>query len=104
MRDILVEKGELQLAVLWSLGFDSAGRRNELFQVTKHGLVDVNKTNIVTGKRGKKFCLVYLDDTKELIKRYLDERSEDDVDSLWVKGTGKNKSPITYDAIYNRIC
>lgn len=104
VRDILVEKGELQLAVLWSLGFDSAGRRNELFQVTKHGLVDGNKTNIVTGKRGKKFCLVYLDDTRELIKRYLDERGEDDIDSLWVKGTGENKSPITYDAIYNRIC
>ena len=104
VRDILVEKGELQLAVLWSLGFDSAGRRNELFQVTKHGLVDGNKTNIVTGKRGKKFCLVYLDDTRELIKRYLDERGEDDIDSLWIKGTGENKSPITYDAIYNRIC
>ena len=104
VRDILVEKGELQLAVLWSLGFDSAGRRNELFQVTKHGLVDGNKTNIVTGKRGKKFCLVYLDDTRDLIKRYLDERGADDIDSLWVKGTGENKSPITYDAIYNRIC
>ena len=104
VRDILVEKGELQLAVLWSLGFDSAGRRNELFQVTKHGLADGNKTNIVAGKRGKKFCLVYLDDTRELIKRYLDERGEDDIDSLWVKGMGENKSSITYDAIYNRIC
>lgn len=104
VRDILVERGDLQLAVLWSLGFDSAGRRNELFQVTKHGLTEGNKTNVVTGKRGKKFPLVYLDDTKELIKRYLDERGDDDINSLWVKGKGDNKSPVTYDSIYNRIC
>ena len=32
VRNILVEKGKLQSAVLWSLAFDSAGRRNELFQ------------------------------------------------------------------------
>ena len=85
VRDILVEKGKLQSAVLWSLGFDSAGRRNELLQVEKHGLTENNKTNIVVGKRGKKFCLVYLDDTKELIRQYLEERGEDDIDSLVAK-------------------
>ncbi len=104
VRDILVEKGRLQDACLWSLGFDSAGRRNELFQVEKHGLLDGNKTNIVIGKRGKKFYLVYLDDTKELIRQYLEERGEDDIDSLWIKGTGKNKQPITGDALYDRVC
>lgn len=104
VRDVLVERGNLQSAVLWSLGFDSAGRKNELFQVQKHGLIDGNKTNIVVGKRGKKFCLVYLDDTKDLIRQYLEERGEDNIDSLWIKGTGENKSPITYDAIYDRIC
>ena len=58
VRDILVERGRLQDACLWSIGFDSAGRRNELFQIEKHGLLDGNKTNIVVGKRGKKFYLV----------------------------------------------
>lgn len=76
VRDILVEKGRLQDAVLWSIGFDSAGRKNELFQIEKHGLTEHNKTNIVVGKRGKKFPLVYLDDTKELIKKYLKERGQ----------------------------
>lgn len=104
VRDILVEKGRLQDACLWSLGFDSAGRRNELFQVKKHGLLDGNKTNIVVGKRGKKFYLVYLDDTKELIRQYLEERGEDNIDSLWIKGTGENKQPITGDALYDRVC
>lgn len=100
----MVERGKIQHAVLWSIGFDSAGRKNELYQIEKHGLVDGNKTNVVVGKRGKKFTLVYLDDTKELIKRYLDERGDDDIDSLWIKGSGENKSPITKDVIYDRVC
>lgn len=104
VRDILVERGKLQNAVLWSIGFDSAGRKNELFQIQKHGLTESNKTNIVVGKRGKKFPLVYLDDTKELIKKYLDERGDDNIDSLWIKGADDNKSEITYDVIYDRIC
>lgn len=104
VRDILVERGRLQDAVLWSIGFDSAGRRNELFQIEKHGLLDGNKTNIVVGKRGKKFYLVYLDDTKELIRQYLEERGDDNINSLWIKGTGENKQPITGDALYDRVC
>lgn len=104
VRDILVERGRLQDAVLWSIGFDSAGRRNELFQIEKHGLLDGNKTNTVIGKRGKKFYLVYLDDTKELIRQYLEERGEDNIDSLWIKGSGENKQPITGDALYDRVC
>lgn len=104
VRDILVERGRLQDAVLFSLGFDSAGRKNELYQVKKQGLLDGNKTNIVVGKRGKKFPLVYLDDTKELIRKYLEERGDDDIDSLWVKGTGTNKKPVTPDTLYNRMC
>lgn len=104
VRDILVERGRLQDAVLWSIGFDSAGRRNELFQIEKHGLLDGNKTNVVIGKRGKKFCLVYLDDTKKLIRQYLEERGEDNIDSLWIKGSGLDKQPITGDALYDRVC
>ena len=103
VRDILVERGRLQDAVLLSLGFDSGARKNELYQVIKHGLLDGNKTNVVIGKRGKKFPLVYLDDTKELIRKYLDERGDDDIDSLWIKGSGDHKSPVTKDSLYNRM-
>ena len=104
VRDILVEKEKWQLAVLWSLGFDSSGRKNELFQVEKHGLLDGNKTNVVIGKRGKKFPLVYLDDTKELIRKYLEWRGEDNIDSLWIKGSGENKEPISDpNVLYGRI-
>lgn len=104
VRDILLELGKLQYAVLWSLGFDSAGRKNELFQVEKAGLINSNKTNIVVGKRGKKFPLVYLDDTKELIRQYLEERGDDDIPSLWIKGYGENKQPLVdASALYDRI-
>lgn len=104
VRDILIERGRLQDAVLWSIGFDSAGRKNELFQIQKYGLTERNKTNIVIGKRGKKFPLVYLNDTRDLIKRYLDERGEDDIDSLWIKGSGTNKQPISDSSVlYDRI-
>lgn len=105
VRGILVERGRLQDAVLWSLGFDSAARKNELFQVKKYGLLDGNKTNIVVGKRGKKFPLVYLDDTKELIRQYLQERGDDDIESLWIKGSGDHKAPLAdSNALYDRIC
>lgn len=103
VRDRLVEDGDLQTAVLWSLGFDSAGRKNELYQVQKYGLLDGNKTNIVVGKRGKRFPLVYLDDTKELIRQYLEQRGEDNIDSLWYKGSGDKKSEIKIGALYDRI-
>ena len=104
VRDILVAEEKWQLAVLWSMGFDSAGRKNELFQIQKHGLLDGNKTNIVIGKRGKKFPLVYLDDTRELIKKYLEWRGNDDIDSLWIKGSGDHKEPISNsNVLYDRI-
>ena len=103
VRNRLVEIGDLQTAVLWSLSYDSAGRRNEIYQVKKTGLLDGNKTNIVKGKRGKTFPLVYLNDTKELIRQYLEERGDDDIESLWINGHGKNKVEVTKDALYNRI-
>ena len=103
VRDRLVEIGDLQNAVMWSLAFDSAGRKNEVMQVTKYGLLDGNKTNIVRGKRGKLFPLVYLDDTKELIRQYLEWRGEDNVDSLWISGKGETARPITIAALYDRI-
>lgn len=103
VRDILIERDKLQLAVMWSLAFDSGARRNEVFQVKKQGLLDGNKTNEVIGKRGKKFKLPYLDDTKELIRKYLEQRGDDDIDSLWYKEFKGVKSEIKPGALYDRI-
>lgn len=104
VRDILVERGDLQTAALWSLFFDSGARRNEVFQVKKDGLLDGNKTNVVRGKRGKLFPLVYLDDTKELIRLYLEKRGNDDIDSLWISSIGGEKKPLADSTtLYDRI-
>lgn len=105
IRDELIKRNEYKLACLHSILFDSAGRRNEVFQIKKEGLLDNNnnKTNIVIGKRGKPFRLIYLDDTKKIIKRYLEDRGEDDIESLWIVGKGENKKPATYEDIYNWV-
>lgn len=103
LREELIKRDRLQDATMLMLFFDSGGRRNEVYQVLKHGLLEGNRTNVVIGKRGKKFSLVYLNDTKELIKQYLEQRGEDDIDSLWYSGKGENKHPITYNAIYDRV-
>lgn len=103
LREELLNRGETQLALFVSIAFDSAGRRAELHQITKYGLLEGNKTNIVTGKRGKKFPLVYLNDTKELIRKWLEERGEDDIDSLWIIGKGENKKPASYEVLYDWV-
>lgn len=104
VRDILLKREEYQIAAMWSLAFDSGGRRNEIYQVQKYGLLDGNKTNIVVGKRGKKFPLIYLDDTKEIIRKYLEWRGEDNVNSLWISGHGETARPLpNSDPLYHRI-
>lgn len=103
LREELINRNKLQDATLLMLMFDSAARRNEAFQITKHGLLDGNRTNEVVGKRGKKYKPVYLNDTKELIVMYLEQRGEDDIDSLWIMGKGENKKPVTYGALYDRV-
>lgn len=103
VREKLLERNEIQLATLHMILFDSGGRRNEVHQILKKGLLDGNKTNIVTGKRGKTFPLVYLNDTKELIKQYLEERGEDDIDKLFVIGKSEKKRPMSYEVVYDKV-
>lgn len=103
IREEILRRGDLQLAVLHMVLFDSGARRNEVFQVKKQGLLDGNKTNVVVGKRGKMFPLVYLTDTRELIAKYLEERGEDDIDLLWTLGKGVNKRASSYETIYERV-
>jgi len=103
VREELIKRGKLQLAVLHMLLFDSAGRRNEVHQIKKQDLLDGNKTNIVVGKRGKSFPLVYLNDTRELAIEYLKERGEDNIDSIWTTGKGEDIKEVGYGALYDRV-
>lgn len=100
IREELRRREDYVKMVLLDLAYDSGGRRNELFQVTKEGLLERNNTNIVVGKRGKKFPLLYFSRTKESLRLYLEQRGEDDIESLWVIGKGENKRQVSYETIY----
>ena len=53
--DELLKRKHYQRALFVSLAYDSAGRRNELHQISKNDFLENNQTNTVVGKRGKKF-------------------------------------------------
>lgn len=101
--NFLLEKEQYQKALYLSLSYDSGARRNEIFQVEKHCFVEDNvfKTNIVVGKRSKKFPLMFSQRTRDVAKLYLEQRGEDTIDSLWVTGKGDNKRELGYDSLYN---
>ena len=73
-----MEDEEYSQALLCALMYDSAGRRNEAFQVKRTDIsLEANFTATeVIGKRGKKFRLMYNDMTKEAFKKL--EESRDD--------------------------
>ena len=101
--DELLKRKHYQKALWVSLAYDSAGRRNELAQVTKEGFLDNNQTNVVVGKRSKKFRLIYFSRTKVLFELWMRQRGEDDVPSLWVTGQGDKKRPLSYEAMYSFV-
>lgn len=92
-----------QEALLLALAIDSAGRKNELHQVTKNCITeDGNFTKEVIGKRNKRFRLMYNDMTKEAYNLYMKQRGEDDIDALWIVERGE-KSPISVEGLYGWV-
>ena len=101
--DYLIEKQQYQKALYLSLSYESAARRNEVHQVEKHNFLEDNKTNIVQGKRGKKFPILYFGKSKEIAKLYFEQRGQDNIDSLWIVGKKENKKPASYETLYNWV-
>lgn len=103
LKDELVRLEDYQKATLLMLAYDSAGRKNELYQVQKECFLDEkrNHSNIVVGKRAKKFPLLYFEETKRLAKLYLEQRGEDDFKEMWITGKGDKKKPVSVEAIYD---
>lgn len=99
--DYLLKRKEYQKALYVSLSYDSAGRRNEIHQVKKEGFLENTQTNETVGKRGKKFKLLYFNRTREIAKLWLEQRGDDDIDSLWVTGKGDNKRELSYESLYS---
>ena len=105
LKNALIEKGEFQKATLLMLCYDSAGRKAEIAQVKKESFYDETKsnTNKVIGKRRKSFNLIYFSGTKECAKLWLEQRGEDDIDSLFIIGSGDKKRPADKENIYDWI-
>jgi integrase len=106
MFDQLTLAGRLQMAALLMLSYDSAGRRNELAQVTKEGFLDPtrNNTNIVIGKRRKKFSMLYFDVTRRAVLVWLEKRGDDDISTLFIEDWDGNKRAAESHDIYEMFC
>jgi len=105
LRDKLIELEQWQKLALLFLAYDSAGRKNELFQCKKHNFMNsrLNVTNKVIGKRGKVFQLVYFSETKKWMDKYLEWRGEDSLDSVWVRKTKEGNIDIEVGTIYTWV-
>lgn len=102
LKEELIRKEEYQKATLLMLAYDSCARKAELAQVEKYSFYDVNKnnTNKVIGKRRKVFNLVYFTLTKQSAKLWLDQRGNDDIDSMWIVCSGDKKKVASGENIY----
>lgn len=100
----LIKREEYQQALLLALLIDSAGRKNEVYQVLKSGIKeDDNFTNKVKGKGGKEFTLMYNDLTKETFKLYLEQRGNDKLDFLWYRVSNGNIVELEVTTLYNWV-
>lgn len=105
----LEEKQDWLKLTLISLALESGARKAELFQVTKDSINNkvkdgMYKTNIVRGKgrskQGKKFNLVFGEQTAKYWRKYLEVRGYDDCELLFVT---RDKTPLKPVA-FNKYC
>lgn len=99
LKDELIKRGDILIALFLMLGYISAARKNEILQVQKEGLTERLYTNFVIGKRGKKFKLYYDNDVQNLIKQYLELRGEDNIPELFVHLFKTGKKVVKYGTI-----
>lgn len=100
----LKERKKYQQALLCALLIDSAGRRQEVYQVLKNSITkEANFTNEVIGKRGKKFRLFYNDLTLEAYDLYMEDRGEDNIDSLWITKQDGVIKKASYESLYSWV-
>ena len=100
--DKLMEKKNYKKATLVALLYDCGSRKNEIAQVEKESFYDESKnlTNKLIGKRGKIYRAVYHSLTKKCVKKYLEERGEDDVKELFItEGGFPARAEVLYDWI-----
>lgn len=99
--DYFMSNRKYRDATLLALGIESSGRKAELSQVLKDSITDDGHyTNIVVGKRGKKFPLIYFNHTREAAKKYLEQRGEDNIPELFIT---KYDVPARKEVLYDMV-
>lgn len=101
--DELLKRKHYQKALFVSLSYDSAARRNEIHQVEKNDFLENNQSNVVIGKRSKKFRLIYFERTKIIFKLWMRQRGGDNLETLWITGKDDKKRPLSYGALYDFV-
>jgi integrase/recombinase XerD len=102
--DELLREEKYMLATYLSLSYFSAARKNEVYQVKKEGLSERYFTNIVTGKRSKKFRLYYNPRVQECIQLYLQQRGKDLLQPLFVKVYKNGRREFINKSTFNYWC
>ncbi|MGL4850916.1 MAG: tyrosine-type recombinase/integrase [Clostridium sp.] len=89
--DELIKRKKYKHAMLVSLAYDSGARKNELAQVDRTSFEGDNQTNMVIGKRAKKFKLRYFSKSKEIYEKYIREEGVVDGPLFYSKTSSKNE-------------
>ena len=94
----LIEEKKYTQALLCAVMYDSACRRNEVYQLKREDFVEGKKfsKNEVKGKRGKKFRVLFHKRSFEAFK-LLEETRKDKYETLWLNKQG---TPCSYESLY----
>lgn len=97
----LIKQKKYSQALLCALMYDSAGRKNEMYQVKRSDLSVDGKIceSYVVGKRGKKYKPIYHRKTRYAYKK-LTENLPQEVDSIWLT---RNNTKVSYQMLYSWI-
>lgn len=99
--DYLLERKEYQKALYVSLSYDTGGRKQEIYQLTKKSFEGNGyKTEVVRGKRNKYFNLYFSQRTRDIYNMYINDRGKDNIDSLWINSRGSEVRQVTADMLY----
>lgn len=102
--DELIAQEKYMLATYLALSYYSAARKNEVYQVQKEELTERYYTNIVRGKRGKKFRLYYNLRVQKCIRLYIDQRGKDTIPDLFVRVYKNGGRKLLNKSVFNYWC
>ncbi|UYX52397.1 site-specific integrase [Bacillus thuringiensis] len=102
--DELIEQEKYMLSTYLALSYYSAARKNEIHQVQKEGLIEQYYTNVVRGKRGKKFRLYYNPRVQKCIRLYINQRGKDAIPDLFVRVYKNGGRKLLNKSVFNYWC